>query len=769
MKIIYLLYVTVFLFLLSPATAQKVGLVLSGGGARGAAHIGVIKALEENNIPVDYITGTSIGAIVGSLYAIGYTPDEMLKLILSDEFGSWQTGTVENEYIYYFKKPEETPQFMHFALNLKDSVFIDGLLPGSIINPIQMNQAFMELYAQATAKSAWNFDNLFVPFRCMGADVYGKKSITYRNGDLGDAVRISMTFPFVFNPIWKDGVPLFDGGIYDNFPIKVMKEDFNPDFIFGSTVRGGGLKPSGNPMSQIETMIMQKTEYKVPEEDGILLEMRLPDVFLLDFYKAKEVMQIGYDRTMMLIDTIKARVNREVPLADVMARRKAYRESLPPLKFTNIYITGVTEAQRHYITAQLTHDINGDFTMEEFRRAYFKMLTYSKIKEIIPSAIYNWKNKTFDLYLAVKIKDEVKISIGGNISSHQANQLFLGLEYQSLGKMSADYNANFQMGNSFSGISVDGRFFPSANIPGYIGLKLAYSNKNYSQSQSLFYEDLVPAFIKKRERFVKVRYGFPFIRRSKVDVFAGLAMLTDFYYQTSSFTGLDFDASKYNLFNTGVRFERNTLNYRQYPTKGCQQLLTAQYVSGSEQYRQGGRKYFTDAGKHEWFQVKGTWQNFPNMKNRFNLGFMGEAVYSTKKPSSNYTSTVLRASAFTPTPHSKISFNEAFYADSYVAAGVIPVIKLNEMFHFRLEVYGFAPLRAIRREAYTTSESPTVYYKARYGDFLSSHQYMGEAALVLHLPFVSVSLFVNGYSYPKNNYNVGLNIGYLIFDSGFLD
>ena len=81
--------------------AQRVGLVLSGGGAKGAAHIGVIKALEENNIPIDYVTGTSIGAIIGSLYAMGYTPDEMLELILSKEFGYWQTGTVEEDYMYY--------------------------------------------------------------------------------------------------------------------------------------------------------------------------------------------------------------------------------------------------------------------------------------------------------------------------------------------------------------------------------------------------------------------------------------------------------------------------------------------------------------------------------------------------------------------------------------------------------------------------------------------------------------------------------------------
>ena len=84
--------------------AQKVGLVLSGGGAKGAAHIGVIKALEENGIPIDYITGTSAGAIVGSLYAMGYTPEEMVELMLSEEFSYWQTGTVENEYKYYFKR-----------------------------------------------------------------------------------------------------------------------------------------------------------------------------------------------------------------------------------------------------------------------------------------------------------------------------------------------------------------------------------------------------------------------------------------------------------------------------------------------------------------------------------------------------------------------------------------------------------------------------------------------------------------------------------------
>ena len=752
---------------MTSATAQKVGIVLSGGGARGAAHIGVIKALEENNIPIDYITGTSAGAIVGSMYAMGYTPDEILELMLSDEFGYWQSGKVDNEYIYFFKKPDETPQFLSFSLNMKDSVMFEGLLPGSLINPIQMNQAFMELYAQANAKSAWNFDNLFVPFRCMGADIYGNRAITFRNGDLGDAVRASMTIPFVFKPIWKDGVPLFDGGIYDNFPIKAMREDFNPDFIIGSAVRGGGLKPSENPINQIEPMIMKRTDYEIPEEEGMLIQMRLPDVSLLDFYKAKEVMQIGYDRTLAVIDSIKASVNREVYLDEVNVRRKVYKESLPPLVFKNIFIAGVTDEQRIYITAHLTRNIDGEFTMEEFRRAYFKMLTYSKIKEIIPSAIYNRKTNSFDLYLAVKVKDELKVSIGGNISSHQANQLFLGLEYQSLGELSVDYNANFQMGNSFSGVSLDNRLFASARTPGYLGLRLAYFNKNYSESQSLFYEDMVPAFIKERERFIRLRYGFPVFKYSKIEAFAGLGMLTDFYYQTSSIQNNNFDMSKYNLFNTGFRFERKSFNFRQYPTEGRLQYLTGQYIFGREHFRGSGMRHFNDVRKHEWFYVKGFYQNFPVMKHKFNLGLMGEAVLSNKKFSSNYTASILRASAFTPTPHSKITFNEAFRADSYIAAGLTPIFKVNDMLHFRFDAYGFLPVRKILKEA--VGDEQSVRYSAHYADYFNSYQYMGEAAMVLQLPFVSVSLFVNGYSYPKNNYNFGLNIGYLIFDSGFFE
>jgi NTE family protein len=756
------------LFCLSPVSAQKVGLVLSGGGAKGAAHIGVIKALEENNIPIDYIAGTSIGAIIGSLYATGYSPDEILELMLSEEFDYWQSGTVEEDYVYYFKKPDDTPDFMRFSINMSDSLHVTTtFLPHSLINPIQMNQAFMGLYAQASAKSGWNFDNLFVPFRCMASDIYNKKSIVWKNGDLGKAVRTSMTFPFFFRPVWKDGVPLFDGGIYNNFPVDVMKDEFHPDFIFGSAVVGNENKPSENPMNQLEKMVMQHRDYTVAEEDGMAVRFHLPDISLLDFPRAMEAMETGYRRTLTMIDSIRKRVTREVAPDSLNARRRAYRESLPPLRFQNVYITGVTDAQRQYIEAHLHRSADDEFSMEDFKRAYFKILSDSKIGEIIPQAVYNRKNKNFDLYLDVRITNEVKVSIGGNISSHQANQLFLGLGYQGLSEYATELNAQFQMGNTFSGAALNGRLYMPTRLPMYLNFQAAYSSRNYTQSQSLFYENMLPVFIRQQEKFVRLKLGFPFLRHAKAEISAGYGRLNDSYYQTSniSFSNSGFDQSRYDLLHVSTRFERNTLNAKQYPTGGRQRSMTLQYIAGTESFRPY-RQYPVQKEYHRYLQIRGKWVNYAALSDRFRLGMMTESVISDKRLMKNYTAAILQAPAFTPTPHSKVVFNEAFRANQYAAAGIMPAVIFNKMFHLRLEMYGFLPLQPIFKEVTATEPYLDRPY---YGKTFDSFRYMGEAAFVLQLPFVSVGLFANGYSYPKNNFNVGLNIGYLLFHAGFLE
>ena len=152
-----------------------------------------------------------------------------------------------------------------------------------------MNLVFVELFARATAACDGDFDRLFVPFRCIASDVYNKRQIVLGKGDLGDAVRASMSFPFVFKPIEIDSVLAYDGGIYNNFPTDVMRDDFHPDIIIGSVVAANPSKPKENDlMSQIENMVMQKTDYSIPDSVGILMTFKYDDVNLLDFDRLQE-------------------------------------------------------------------------------------------------------------------------------------------------------------------------------------------------------------------------------------------------------------------------------------------------------------------------------------------------------------------------------------------------------------------------------------------------------------------------------------------------
>ena len=349
MKKIYVFLLCCCLF--SVLRAQKVGLVLSGGGAKGMTHIGIIRALEENNIPIDYIAGTSMGAIIGSLYAMGYSPDDMEELLRSPDFKRWYSGEVESRYEYYFKQNRPTPEFANIRFAFGDSIRVKPqIIPTNLVNPIQMNLVFVELYAQATAACRGNFNNLFVPFRCVASDVYNKRPLIMRDGDVGDAVRASMSFPFVFKPIEIDSVLAYDGGIYNNFPTDVMMDDFHPDIIIGSVVAANPGKPQeGNLMSQLENMIMQKTDYSIPDSLGIVMTFKYDDVNLLDFDRLKELHDIGYNRTMSLMDSIKGRIQRRESTENVRMRRMLYRSKLPQLRFRDIYIEGANAQQQSYI------------------------------------------------------------------------------------------------------------------------------------------------------------------------------------------------------------------------------------------------------------------------------------------------------------------------------------------------------------------------------------------------------------------------------------
>ncbi len=756
-----LLTILLLISLFNPLTAQRVGLVLSGGGARGLAHIGVIKVLEANNIPIDYITGTSMGAIVGGLYAAGYTTDEMEELFRSDEFYFWSTGKIQKDYRYFFKHKEENPAWIELKMERRDDR-IRILPPTNIIPQWQMDFAFMEMMAPTTAISHGNFDSLFVPFRCVATEVYTNTPVVLGKGDLGEAIRASMTFPFVFRPISIDGMLLFDGGIVNNFPTDVMVETFQPDIIIGHKVASDPQAASDDDIiRQITNMIQRPTNYEIPEEMGILLETDMNEVGILDFHRLDYIVQKGMQTTYPLIDSISTRIKRRSDPSRLARKRESFNAQKPALLFQNVQLEGISDPlQQRFIISSIRHNKN-IFTAESFKREYFKLIADEQIKSMRPLAIFNYETGYFDVHLIVEPEKRAEVNVGGNISTKPINQGFVSFDYRFFDNRSYTLSSNLYFGRFYSSFKLGARVDFPTEFPIYIGSYLTYNRWDFfSSSNELFFEDVRPPFIIQNESSFRNEIGFPLGVHDKFTTGISWAGSRDEYYQTERVNKADdSDKTDYNAMVVHTEYERNSHNNKQYAYEGVYQNVSLRYITGVEKHIPGTtapddqRK---SRNPNSYFLLKALTDRYIGINRKIDLGYRLEGVLSNKDFFTNYTSTLLAAPGFYPTPHSKAMYIENFHANNYLAAGLKGIYHINSSLHFRLEGYGFAPLyQPLKSANNKVLKGPDIFSKV---------YWQGKAGLVYETGLGPASLNVNYYEKDNTRWYLTLNFGYVLFN-----
>ena len=381
---------------------QTVGVVLGGGGARGLAHLGVLRALEEAKIPIDYICGTSMGAIIGGLYASGYSLDEISSLFYSPEFQYWVSGKVENEYTYYFKKKKPSAKVVTISLDAEDKLKLQ--IPTSVVDPVQMDYAFMEIFSGATKVANGDFDSLMIPFFCVTADIESSKASIRRQGDLGLAIRASMSFPFMFEPIKIDGKIMFDGGMYNNFPAKEMLENYNPDIIIGVKVAGNFAPPKeGDIRSYLENMLTQDSDYKIDCSSAVLIEPNLMGISIMEFDNMKECERIGYEAGEAKIQEIREFLLDSIDSNTLAKKRKEFNDRKPNLEIKAISVQGVEGGKKNYVSNSILQGLNQSvLNTKTLKRNYIALYDDRNIKDIQPSLFYNNFFKAYVLNLNVK-------------------------------------------------------------------------------------------------------------------------------------------------------------------------------------------------------------------------------------------------------------------------------------------------------------------------------------------------------------------------------
>lgn len=296
----------------------KVGLVLSGGGAKGAAHIGVIKYIEEMGIPIDYVAGTSMGSIVGGLYALGYTSDEMLEIISNVDWGRLISNDVDREKISFTDKFDQSRQILNipFSADGNDQEGIQtqsfrNSLPDGIVSGDNLLNLFNSLAVGYT--DSLSFDDLPIPFLCIATNMINGNADVLDSGEITSSLRASMAIPILFDPVHIGDQLYADGGLVCNFPADQCRAK-GADFIIGVSMSPGleddvaNLTSLPSQIKQLKEIITDKDVDNYHEKCDIMIRPDLNGVGMLSF-NAESVAAItksGYEAAASYEEDFKA-------------------------------------------------------------------------------------------------------------------------------------------------------------------------------------------------------------------------------------------------------------------------------------------------------------------------------------------------------------------------------------------------------------------------------------------------------------------------------
>lgn len=298
-----LLTLTSLAVLAAEPARPKIGLVLSGGAARGIAHIGVLKALEEQGVRIDAIAGTSMGAVVGGLYASGYSVDELEKLATTLDWQQALSDAPPRKDVPFRRKQDDRDFLVKQKLSFRD----DGSL-GLPLGVIQgQNLALLLESKLAHTADIRDFDKLPIPFRAVATDIASGEKVVFRRGHLPKVIRASMSIPAVFAPVELDGRLLVDGGMTDNIPLDVVREmgvDLAIVVDIGTPLRNR--KQLATVVDVLNQSITLMTRRNSEEQlaslrrEDILVQPSLASFGVTDFGRAHDMIDAGYRATVAL-------------------------------------------------------------------------------------------------------------------------------------------------------------------------------------------------------------------------------------------------------------------------------------------------------------------------------------------------------------------------------------------------------------------------------------------------------------------------------------
>ncbi len=740
---------------------------MSGGAAKGIAHIGMLKALEENEIPIDYVVGTSMGGIIAGCYAAGMSPDQIQEVMLKENLLRWINGQLEEGYNYYYNKKEIHPSFVKLNLSLDSSFSFN--LNSSLADDLSLNFAMAEQMAQPSAIANGNFDSLFVPLRVVAAEIFTQKQVILKGGSLADALRATQTVPFFYNPIRVDGKYLFDGGVYNNFPVDVAQEEFHPEVVIGCNVSSKiyEVYPKEQDDKLISNsllyLLLDKSDPKDVPVSGVYIQPNLENFSGFDFAKAQALIDSGYAQTMRMMPEIKSKIAARKSCEDVAIARNHFNDRTSPLLVDRITMTGFNGSQQRYIN-QFFNSGKRPLYLSDVKSGFYRLASDDYFRNLYPSFAFNATSKRFDFQLARRPNNNFQVDFGGVIATRNISNIFLGLNYYYFNRILTHASANFATGSFYKSAQVQARLdFPFVG-QFFLEPGATFNSWNFVEGSEIVFKKSNSTILYRIDRKMGINVGKPVGKQFKASLEADYISNNDQYIDQDVLVSTD---TLDDLVLTGGRFglhmSTNTLNRKQYATAGKAYYFAVDWFNITETLEAGTTSTMKSLPPQvmpaSWFRYTMILEQYFK-KGIYSSGYYLHTVLSNQPLFTNYYGTIINAPGFYPMQDSRTLMLPNFRAFNFVAGGWRNVFSVRKNLDFRLEGYLFKPLQAIVQGANQVPE---------FSDAITKIYFSGTAGLVLHSTVGPISLSVNYYDDPKNQLGVLLHVGFLLFNKTSLE
>ncbi len=755
-----LIFIAVLL-IIQPVRAQKVGVVMSGGGAKGLYHIGVLEALEESGVPIDYVAGTSMGSIIAAMYASGYSPAEMREIVASGAVKEWISGRLNpNVYTPYYRQIAENPGFVTLRADFKKPLGKRFYQPRNLLSSTQIDMAFIELFAPASAAADGDFDRLMVPFLCVASDMTSRQAKVMRRGDLSEAVRSSMSIPLIFKPMKVDSTIYYDGGIFDNFPWRSMDEAFHPDMIVGSICTAGNSPASEHStiMEQAFMLAMELSDYDMPAERSVTIR-RAVEAGMLDFDQAVAIMDSGYRDAMERMPELLEHLDRRMDSEEFEARRREFRGRSPELIFNDYRLDGIPDQQQTYLRNFVRMDrrtpgVQRPMPFEELRDNLYGVISAGDFTMDFPHVTYDSVSGRYSFRARVESKPTHRMIIGGNISSTAFNAIYLGLRADWVGRVGQQLGADLYLGPVYAWGTLAGRTDFYLSKPLYIDYAFNFEVRNHLHGNfgNLSRVDNTLS-VKNSNVFVSAGFGTSLTKRSLFRVRAHSGLL-NYFYDAEDGAYNRRDHTRFTFLGLKGEVARNTFDKVLYPRKGSDMHLSMIYVTGRDKYHPYYAPTFISRTSRHWFGGRFTWEKYFDMPSVkwFSMGINFDAVWTNQPQFSSRGATLMAMPSYEPVPHAQMIYMPDFRADRFVAGGVMPTFDLLPNFFLRTSFFAMMRnRRSLLGEEFAQRD-------------LDRWHYIAETMLVYHTPIGPVSLALTKYDLTSwRNMYLTFNFGFTIF------